>query len=239
MLERHFEAVAHHVPARLAVSADRRLLDRRLLHSRVLGRSRRALQSVDRAGARSERPAERREALRDELARRRRRPFVVDRVPLGRARRRRRASRSTMPGRIWSRAAGRRRATSTSALQPPSCRSSVRSTSCRPGCWIGSANKFTLEELEASLSIARSGHGPPPAIWFETVEDHSRAGVVELRDHFPGGLEARRARHLSGRPERNPRHGRRSFRARSPMTTAAPSTTPPTPLTTASRSCRS
>ena len=52
LLERHFALVAHHVGRRRAV-ARAAPAHRRLLHQRVLRRGRRALQSVDRAGARS------------------------------------------------------------------------------------------------------------------------------------------------------------------------------------------
>ena len=86
VLERNFAGVA----ARLGhlellaepLSANRRHLIGVVLHTRVLDRGGRARESVDRPGARPIRPGWRAAALRDESASDRRRPPVIDRVPL-------------------------------------------------------------------------------------------------------------------------------------------------------------
>ncbi len=72
--------------------------------------------------------------------------------------------------------------------------------------------KFTLEELEASL-IALEAARTTPGDLVRNGQDHSGAGVVELRNHFPCGLAACRTSDFSRRTERNARDGRRAVRA--------------------------
>ena len=55
-------------------------------------------------------------------------------------------------------------------------------------------------------------HGPPHAIWFETVKIIRVLASSNYVTTFPARLGARRARHLSGRTERDARHGRRPLR---------------------------
>ena len=99
------------------------------------------------------------------------------------------------PGRRPANAAA---ATSTRRASPPSCSELGAINDLSSSVLNRLAPQFTLEELEASLSGAR---GPRPAAGdlVRDRQDHSRAGVVELRDHVPGRLAARRARDLPGR----------------------------------------
>ena len=88
LLERHFALVAHHV-GDAALSRERRLLIGAYFTNEYSVEGGRAVQPVARARARSGRPGRRRATVRDEPARGRRGPHLVDRVSDRRDRRRR------------------------------------------------------------------------------------------------------------------------------------------------------
>ena len=186
---------------------------RRLLHQRVLGRGGGAVQSVDRARARSGRACARGEqTVRHEPARGRRGPHLVDRVPD----RRRSTAPATMTfdplaDRAWSPAIARRPPTTTRPQFAPSSSSSARATSSPGRCSIG-CRSASRSPSSSSRSPALERDGPPHAISFETVEDHPRARGVELRHHLPRRFGAVRAGDLPRRAARDPRHGGRALR---------------------------
>ena len=122
--------------------------------------------------------------VRDEPARGRRGPHLVDRVShRRRSTRRAQLTLRSARDRSWSPATARRPPSyDKRAVSAPSWSSSARATISPGRCSSRLPEAFTLAELEQSLAVLERD-GPPHAISFETRQDHPRARLVELRHH--------------------------------------------------------
>ncbi len=72
--------------------------------------------------------------------------------------------------------------------------------------------QFTLAELEASLS-GLEAHGPPPAVWFETVKIIRTLASSNYVTTFPADSQLAERVIFPAGSERDARHGRRALRA--------------------------